>query len=196
LTANQLQGGKIYSMVVSDGYGLRRYQTGDLFLCRGYAGGLPDLSFVSRRDLEYSFTGEKLTANHVMSVFQKLRAEYPQLAPDKFLTCVPSQPIDEAPHYKIVMVNEQSENAGLPVDEVARRCNDLLGELNLEYKSKFVSGRLGRVQFVCLSQRDFLIQICGSRQSSSWEAQFKFLPLYRNTWENFKHAATSTSEAG
>lgn len=190
LTANQLQVGKTYSMVVSDAYGLRRYQTGDLFLCRGYAAGLPDLSFVSRRDLEYSFTGEKLTANHVMTVFQKLRAEYPQLAPDRFLTCVPSHPIDESiPHYKIVMVNGHDENVGLPIDELAMRCNDLLSEVNLEYKSKFVSGRLGHVRFVCMSQRDFLIRVCGSQQGSSWEAQFKFLPLYRNTWERLKHPA-------
>ena len=196
LTASQLQVGKTYSMVVSDAYGLRRYQTGDLFLCRGYAAGLPDLSFVSRRDLEYSFTGEKLTANHVMTVFQKLRVEYPQLARDKFLTCVPSHPIDEpVPHYKIVMVNGDDEIVGLPVDELATRCNDLLSEVNLEYKSKFVSGRLGRVRFVCLSQRDFLIRVCGAQQSSSWEAQFKFLPLYRNTWESLKHPAMSGSEA-
>ena len=197
LTANQLQVGRTYSMVVSDAYGLRRYQTGDLFLCRGYMAGLPDLSFVSRRDLEYSFTGEKLTANHVMTVFQKLRAEYPQLGVDRFLTCVPSHPINESiPHYKIVMVNGHDANAGLPIDELVTRCNDLLSEVNLEYKSKFVSGRLGRVRFVCLSQRDFLTRVCGSQQSSSWEAQFKFLPLYRNTWESLKHPAMSRSEAG
>jgi len=50
---------------------------------------------MSRRDLEYSFTGEKLTVNHVMTVFQRLRAEYPQLGDDKFLTCIPSHPVDE-----------------------------------------------------------------------------------------------------
>ena len=133
-----------------------------------------------------------------MTVFQKLRAEYPQLAADKFLTCVPSHPIDEPiPHYKVVMVNGHDESVGLPIDEIATRCNDLLSEVNLEYKSKFVSGRLGRVRFVCLSQREFLIRVCGSQQSSSWEAQFKFLPLYRNTWESLQtSAAISRSEAG
>ncbi|MCA1603386.1 MAG: GH3 auxin-responsive promoter family protein [Acidobacteria bacterium] len=111
LTAAQLEPGKIYSMVVSDPYGLRRYQTGDLFLCRGFAGDLPDLSFVSRRDLEYSFTGEKLTADNLMTVFQRLRAEYPRLRENKFLTCIPSYPIDEpVPHYKIVMVNGHHAN--------------------------------------------------------------------------------------
>jgi hypothetical protein len=196
LTANQLQVGKTYSMVVSDAYGLRRYQTGDLFLCTGFVADLPDLSFMSRRDLEYSFTGEKLTVNHVMSVFQRLRAEYPQLGDDKFLTCVPSHPVDEPiPHYKIVMVNGHDDNVGMPVDELATRCNDLLSEVNREYKSKFVSERLGRVRFVCLSQGDFLVRICGSQQSSSWEAQFKFLPLYRSTWESLSEAGQGTHQS-
>jgi hypothetical protein len=183
LTARQLQVGTTYSMVVSDAYGLRRYQTGDLFICTGYAAGLPDLRFVSRRDLEYSFTGEKLTANHLITMFQKLRAEYPQLGAGKFLTCVPSHPIDEPiPHYKIVMVNGHSKEVGLPINEIATRCNDLLSELNQEYKSKFASGRLGPVRLMCLSWEDFINQVSGS-PDKAWEAQFKFLPLYRRTWE-------------
>ena len=183
LTAKQLQVGMTYSMVVSDTYGLRRYQTGDLFICTGYVAGLPDLRFVSRRDLEYSFTGEKLTANHMITMFQKLRAEYPQLGADRFLTCVPSHPIDEPiPHYKILMVNGHSKEFGLPIDEIAARCNDLLGEVNQEYKSKFASGRLGPVRLMCLSWQEFINRVSGSHDKA-WEAQFKFLPLYRRTWE-------------
>ncbi|HEY5885495.1 MAG TPA: GH3 auxin-responsive promoter family protein [Pyrinomonadaceae bacterium] len=186
LTVKQLQVGMTYSMVVSDAYGLRRYQTGDLFICAGYAAGLPDLRFKSRRDLEYSFTGEKLTANHVMTTFERLRAEYPQLGAHKFLTCVPSHPIDESiPHYKIVMINSPDEAVGLPIDELATRCNDLLSEVNLEYKSKVASGRLGPVRFVCLSWEDFINRVSGS-QYKVWEAQFKFLPLYRKTWEGLE----------
>ena len=187
LTANQLQAGKTYSMVVSDSYGLRRYQTGDLFLCRGFVAELPDLSFIRRRDLEYSFTGEKLTSEHVMTVFRRLREEYPELGAERFLTCVPSQPVDEPiPHYKIVLVNGQGKNVGVSVDELASRCDELLSEVNREYKSKYESGRLGRVRFMFLSHEDFIGRISGSRQSNSWEAQFKFLPLYRNTWERLK----------
>lgn len=188
LTANQLQLGRTYSMVVSDPYGLRRYQTGDLFLCTGFAAGLPDLSFMGRRDLEYSFTGEKLTADHVMTVFQKLRAEYPQLGDDKFLTCIPSHPIDEPiPHYKIVMVHSHEENVGMLVDELATRCNDLLSEVNREYKSKFETGRLGSVKFIFLSWENYIDRMGGS-QGKAWESQFKFLPLYRSTWESLSEA--------
>ena len=190
LTANQLKTGKTYSMVVSDPHGLRRYQTGDLFLCTGFVAKLPDLSFIRRRDLEYSFTGEKLTSEHLMTVFQRLRAEYPQLGADKFLTCVPSHPDNEpAPHYKIILVNGHSNNVGVPVDELATRCNELLSEVNREYKIKYESGRLGQVRFTFLSRQDFIDRINGPQQGKAWEAQFKFLPLYRSTWESLKGIA-------
>ncbi|HEY3025143.1 MAG TPA: GH3 auxin-responsive promoter family protein, partial [Pyrinomonadaceae bacterium] len=185
LTANQLQAGNTYAMVASDPYGLRRYQTGDLFLCKGFVAGLPDLSFIRRRDLEYSFTGEKLTSEHLMTVFQRLRAEYPQLGADQFLTCVPSQPVNEpVPHYKILLVNGHGKSVALPVGELAGRCDELLSEVNPEYKSKYESRRLGRVRFMSLSHADFIRRIGGWQQSNAWEAQFKFLPLYRNTWES------------
>jgi hypothetical protein len=187
LKANQLQAGKTYSMVVSDPHGLRRYQTGDLFRCRQFVGGLPDLSFIRRRDLEYSFTGEKLTSEQLMTVFQRLREEYPQLGADKFLTCVPSQPVDEpVPHYKIILVNGHGESVGLPVAELATRCDELLSEVNREYKSKYQSARLGPVRFMFLTHRDFIGRLGGAQGSSGWEAQFKFLPLYRSTWESLK----------
>ena len=195
LTANQLKAGKTYSMVVSDAYGLRRYQTGDLFLCRGFAAGLPDLSFMSRRNLEYSFTGEKLTANHVMTVFQRLRAEYPLLGADRFLTCIPSHPINESiPHYKIVMVNGHDENIEIPIDELATRCDGILSEVNREYRNKFESGRLGPVRFMFLSWEDFIDRINASR-GKTWEAQFKFLPLYRGTWESLSEAWRGTHQS-
>ena len=52
LKPHQLEPGKLYAMVVSDAYGLRRYQTDDLFLCKGKLTGLPDLAFVRRRSLD------------------------------------------------------------------------------------------------------------------------------------------------
>ena len=185
LKADQLQPGGTYSMVVSDPYGLRRYQTGDLFRCEGFAAGLPDLSFLRRRDLEYSFTGEKLTAEQVLTMFQRLRAEYPQLPADRFLTCVPSHPFGEPiPHYKILLVNGHGRDVGVTVDELASRCNELLSEVNREYKTKYESGRLGQVRFMFLPQGDFIDRVGGSQKGKGWEAQFKFLPLYRSTWES------------
>ena len=68
------------------------------------------------------------------------------------------------------------------------RCDELFSEVNGEYKSKHASGRLGQVRFMCLSPGEFINKIAGRQQSQTWEAQFKFLPLYRQTWESLAAA--------
>lgn len=165
LEASQLEPGRLYAMVVSDAYGLRRYQTGDLFLCRRKIKGLPDLAFVRRRGLEYSFTGEKLTADQLSTVFEQLRTLYPALVANSFLTCVPSQPAHALPHYKVFLIGEQQRSCSN--DQLAARCDELLSQINCEYKSKRASGRLGSVTVVNTTINEF-------------PSQFKFLPLYRN----------------
>jgi GH3 auxin-responsive promoter len=182
LLPGQLKTGHSYSMVVSDNYGLRRYQTADLFLCVGKVSGLPDLRFLRRKDLEYSFTGEKLTGQQVNSAFRTLRDDVPELA-DDFLTCVPSQPTNESiPHYKLVIVTERLNGTINISEQISERCDQLFAEVNCEYKSKRESGRLGPVRVECLERSDFIRRI--NRHSDSWESQFKFLPLYRRTWES------------
>ena len=90
--ACDLEMDKTYSLVVSDAYGLQRYQTEDLFQVRGFFGRLPDLHFISRRGLEYSFTGEKVTDKQLETVYQQLCADWPELKEARFLTCLPSYP--------------------------------------------------------------------------------------------------------
>jgi len=171
LSARELETGKLYAMVVSDRYGLRRYQTDDLFLCKRKVCALPDLVFMRRRGLEYSFTGEKLTAEQLSTVFEQLRRLYPSLVGESFMTCVPSQPAHALPHYKVLLVG------GDPCashDLLAARCDELLSELNCEYKSKRASGRLGPITFVDITIKEFVKEFA----NNSWESQFKFLPLH------------------
>lgn len=185
--ADQLQKDRKYTMLVSDSYGLRRYQTNDLFLCKGYEGGLPDLSFVGRRGLEYSFTGEKLTAAHVSQAFQRLRAESAVLAADQFLTCVPCQPMDESkPHYRIIHIGEGASLEQTLGHQLAIRFDELLREINCEYRSKRESGRLAPARFARLTLREFINGISKDSDGQSWETQFKFLPLYKHAW-NFEN---------
>ena len=180
LGPTELQPGKLYEMVVTDEYGLRRYRTSDLFLCRRKIGLLPDLVFVRRRGLEYSFTGEKLTAEQCSIVFEQLRAQYPSVFANKYLTCVPSQSPQAAPHYKVLLVGERHGN--LELDSLAARCDELLSEVNCEYRSKRASGRLGAVAFIETGAREFAEQFSAGR---GWESQFKFLPLCPHlTWKD------------
>lgn len=168
----EVEPGKLYEMVVSDAYGLRRYRTNDLFLCRRRIDGLPDLVFVRRRGLEYSFTGEKLTAEQVSIVFEQLRRQYPDVFANRYLTCVPFQSPKAMPHYKVLLVGERSANVEL--ESLAARCDELFSEVNCEYRTKRASGRLGAVAFAETGTREFAEQISSH---SGWESQFKFLPL-------------------
>ncbi len=175
VNAEQLKPGKLYAMVVSDAYGLRRYQTDDLFLCRRKVHGLPDLVFARRRGLEYSFTGEKLTAEQLSAVFEQLREMYPSLVAERFLTCVPSQPEHALPHYQVLLIGEQRiQNSP---ELLAVRCDELLSEINCEYRSKRASGRLGPVSVIEVGTKEFA---AGLADNGNWETQFKFLPLTLN----------------
>jgi GH3 auxin-responsive promoter len=186
LTPDQLKPGKSYALVVSDPYGLRRYQTDDLFECRKTIKGLPDLVFLRRRSLEYSFTGEKVTAEQLTLVFDQLRAHYPETVKNGFLTCVPS--LAPHPHYKLVFICERTiASPGI----LAGTCDKLLGELNREYKSKRVNGTLGPIVFTQITATDF-----AEHFATTWETQFKFLPLYQRTWESimssFEHSPSAS----
>ena len=166
LDVDQLEPGQLYEMVVSNAYGLRRYRTDDLFLCKRKIRNLLDLAFVRRRTLEYSFTGEKLTAVQLSAVFEQLRARYPVLLTDRVLTCVPSQP----PHYKVLLIGDSHI---IDHDEIAACCDELLSEINCEYRSKRTSGRLEPVEVVSISLKEF------AAMNPTWETQYKFLPLIR-----------------
>jgi hypothetical protein len=190
-------------MVVSDPFGLRRCQTEDVFVCKELVAGLPDLRFLRRRGLTYSFTGEKLTGEQWLTVFSTVRREFTELLAESFMAAFPSQPQDEArPHYKIVIVDRRFESA--PGDSaLALRCHTLLGEINREYRDKVESGRLAPTRVLRLPLAEFIALVGGERQRDSWEAQFKFLPLYPRRWEsaksmqserNYRRAAVSRND--
>lgn len=181
ISATELKRGQTYTLIATDSYGLRRYNTQDLFLCRGFYRGLPDLEFSGRRSLEYSFTGEKLSANQVSAAIDEVRRI---LGSAGFITCVPSWPKGEAiPHYKLVVVREdQLYQPELRVR--AERCLEKrLQRLNREYRAKRESGRLGPVRYCPVTLQEFTRRLRGKKRAASWESQFKFLPLYSTLWE-------------
>jgi hypothetical protein len=167
LSANELQQDQTYTMIVSDGYGLRRYKTEDQFLCLGHVRGLPDLHFVGRATSEYSFTGEKLTSRQVDLVFQHLRQQC-SIPESMFLSCLPST--SPVPHYKVVLIGPDCP-PDRPVME--QLCDQLLQNVNREYANKRQTGRLGPITVETIPANEF-----AHRVSPTWETQFKFLPFY------------------
>ena len=180
LGSRELEPGAVYEMVVSHRFGLRRYATGDLFRVERFVGGLPDLRFAGRRGLGWSFTGEKLTAEQVDQALRSLEAEHPGLREGRWLAVFPSDPGGAAlPCYRLAVVG--GEPAGLP-DGLPERLDELLGERNLEYRAKRMSGRLGEVRLSALDRAGFLRRAAGGGPAHP-DSQFKFQPFYPRLWE-------------
>lgn len=183
LRPHHLSPGRRYSMIVTDGYGLERYQTEDLFECAGTARGVPDLRFVRRRNLAYSFTGEKLTGEHLKLSYQAVEARFPEICRQGFLTCFPSKPHPESlPTYRLVFV-QTGESGPDNWEHIASHVEERLAEVNMEFAAKIASRRLGRMTLETVRFRDFVRRLTGHEQSTAWESQFKFLPLYPKLWE-------------
>ena len=185
LPVEQLREGAVYEMVVSHRFGLRRYRTGDLFRVERVLAGLPDLRFLRRRGLAYSFTGEKLTGEQLAEAYETLHSEYGPSIADYILTCFPSQnPSQASPHYRLVTIRCAGTAQTVPPN-LAQRLDALLGEMNLEYRSKRRSRRLGNVQLEQVGLSEFRRRV--SRAGlGDWDAQFKFLPLYPRLWESLQ----------
>ncbi len=185
-----LEPGRAYALVVSDAHGLRRYQTDDLFLCAGRARGLPDLRFLRRQGLAFSFTGEKLTGAQVEAAFAALRAARPALGHVQ-LTLVPCAGGDVGevspgpaarPHYRLVLAWPGPPDPAADLAGAAAELDRLLGEQNREYAAKRASARLGAPRAVALHYED-LARRLGAGAERGWELQFKLLPLLTRTWE-------------
>ena len=184
-TSDQLQTGKAYRMVVSHAFGLRRYQTGDVFRVDGFIGHLPNLRFLHRSGLGYSFTGEKLTGEQLGGAYRRLREEYAGLEDGRLLTCFPSHPPGEPiPHYKLALVVPDEATAS-SFRGISERLDALLGEINGEYRSKRESKRLGAVRLEQISMSEFRRRMPAATRGD-WESQFKFLPLYPYLWESLE----------
>jgi len=193
LAAEELKVGSVYSMVVSDPYGLVRYQTNDLFECQGLYRSLPDLRFKSRAGLAFSFTGEKLTGEQVEETYARMRDQIASLRETNVqMCCFPScGASNESPCYHLVIVLPAGSEQLITFPEAltGKVFERILFELNQEFSAKRKSGRLGRTK-VSVVRYEWISARLDSRTKTekdllerSWEAQFKLSPLYSQMWE-------------
>ncbi len=164
----ELEKGKIYELIISDEWGLRRYCTRDLFQVNDMVNGLPDLSFIRRKGMTSSLTGEKLTEEHVHELSLVLKKRFPELG----LSSVSLFPVSQNGEfrYELAVVGRSALPATL--SEIADK---ELGKINTEYSAKVASGRLKSLSSRLMSEQE-LASLMG--KENHWESQFKVLPLY------------------
>ena len=178
-------------MVVSDPYGLRRYVTEDVFLCTALIQGVPDLRFLYRRGLTWSYTGEKLTGEQLGEVYDELARQFAPLRTAQ-LTTAPTHPDGQRlPGYTLLMATpgDQGEQSLVNISEVAERFDTLLGDINDEYASKRKSQRLHPPSARWIEFDTLASKLRGEKsdtQNRDWDSQFKLLPLLRKTLEELR----------
>jgi len=174
-----LESGKHYSMVVSDAYGLKRYHTEDLFECAGFKKHTPILRFLGRVGLNYSFTGEKITDQQLLHVYENVR-QTAKMANGVF-TCFPKRNEGGIPGYVFVCITQDSTSSAM----VAEMFDRALMEVNEEYASKRKSERLTKPEIVFANYETIMARLVSSdrRYADANPSQFKPLPLYRVFWD-------------
>ena len=186
----ELKEGNQYTMLVSDAYGLRRYHTEDVFQCLGFRNDTPILRFIGRAGLNYSFTGEKITDQQLLEVYERVRDNKNQ---EIALTCFPKLNQGSVPGYVFICITDKNPDAltGISADMF----DQMLMQINKEYESKRKSNRLAKPEFVVQNYKQFVNQLSRYNHCSvgTSSAQFKVLPLYKIFWEDLYERKESVS---
>lgn len=170
LPAKDVKVGSSYTLIISDAWGLKRYDTQDIFYVKQMIDGLPDLVFKGRRGMTSSLTGEKLTEEQAVELSLGLKKVFPELA-QSFFALYPRE-TDAGVGYELAIIGGEVKADLL---SLSREAESILRNLNSEYESKVTSGRLLPLK-ATLSSASALASLMGNKEK--WESQFKVLPLY------------------
>ncbi|MBS0203705.1 MAG: GH3 auxin-responsive promoter family protein [Planctomycetes bacterium] len=183
----ELVAGQEYRMVVSDDYGLVRYDTQDLFRCVGHVDDTPLIDFVRRYGLNYSFTGEKVTDHHLQQACAEV-ARVNGLTGAAF-TCFPQRGVGPVPGYLFVLL---APDCTMDRESVARQLDDALCRINSEYAAKRMTKRLATPQVITMSAEMLIAKLARAlpRTAGANPGQFKLLPLYTVLWEDVESVSS------
>jgi hypothetical protein len=97
--AHELERGRVYEVVVTNGGGLWRYRLGDLVECTGHLGNTPTLRFLGRAGNVSDLRGEKLSEAFVAEVFAEVWPD--ESRPPAYLRAVADE--DGTARYELVV---------------------------------------------------------------------------------------------
>lgn len=145
LEAHELQEGRNYFILLTTVSGLYRYDIRDVVRCTGFRGTTPLLEFLHKGAHISSVTGEKLAESQVVSA---VRGGLDRLKLD--LQHFTLSPIwEDPPKYRL---HVERNDVAIPElrHRLASNVDTELQELNVEYREKRQSGRLGPIECLAL----------------------------------------------
>ncbi|MEZ0371167.1 MAG: GH3 auxin-responsive promoter family protein [Candidatus Sericytochromatia bacterium] len=170
LGLEQLQPGRSYYVLITTPAGLYRYQMNDIVRVTGFFERTPCFEFVQKGKGVTNITGEKLYEAQLIDAVRQAERELGTQS-GHYLALA-----DEAAACYRLYVEFLPERAATPA-AFARSVEQQLGVVNLEYRAKRASGRLGPLQVSLLkpgSYEAFKLYCLGQGQR---EGQFKIVAL-------------------
>ncbi|WP_406149312.1 GH3 auxin-responsive promoter family protein [Streptomyces sp. NBC_01012] len=173
LLCDEVEAGSDYHLIMSQGNGLYRLWTGDIYRVDRIVDGTPWVHFTHRDGIFHSFTGEKITEGQVT---QAIREGLETAGLDTGLyMCGPRW--DELPSYTVV-VEVPRPGAGLD-RELSTAIDRRLSVINIEYASKRDSGRLGAMEVRTVAQGAIAAYVESRRQRGN-ATQYKYKPFQKD----------------
>ena len=175
LRAHDLAEGRNYYILLTTAYGLYRYHIHDVVRVTGFHNNTPLIEFLSKGSHFSNLTGEKLSEYHVTAAVQAVVRELDvPLGTYSVAPCWPASGDDLTPYYGLFVERGDLPNlAGAA--RFARRLDERLAELNVEYAAKRESLRLSPLRVLLLP-------------ASTWqEWDRKRLEKTGGTLEQYKH---------
>ena len=191
LQAHELEVGREYEILLTTDAGFYRYRIGDVVRVADFFGPTPMIEFLHKGANTCSLTGEKLTEQQAVLAFEQTRCAL-GLAGTHFVLA----PYWGDPPYYVLHVDEPPVAS---CAELARRMDDSLRRVNIEYDSKRGTQRLGAVRVNQLPEGHLArmhAELAAGRRTVN--EQYKPQYLYRNPGDDdalpaaLPNAATAT----
>lgn len=147
LLMDELKKGKRYFMIITTPYGFFRYHIHDLIEVVDFCQGVPVISFLNKGKHISSLTGEKLTEFQVCEAMKKIG-----IIKGEEYTLVPCWD-NHLPYYSLVVEEGHFDMA--QAKNLLDHLDEELKTLNMEYRTKRDSGRLGQLRLVSAPQNIF-----------------------------------------
>jgi hypothetical protein len=141
LRAHELETGEEYFLLFSNWTGLFRYDLDDRVRVTGRLGQSPMLEFLSRGASTANITGEKITEHQVVEAMRRAGEKLGERV-ERFVV---QGRFAALPYYELRLEADAASAAA-----VASALDDALAELNMEYRSKRKSERLGPIRAALL----------------------------------------------
>jgi len=175
----EIEAGRIYSVVLTTGGGLYRYRTHDSVQVSGFFGRTPCLKFISRDDFTCDLVGEKLHLDHVERTLcdaqakLNIRLSFAMLAP-------------ATTHDHYILFAQSPEPAGFSAEQLGLMIDERLCE-NYHWDHARRIGQLGPIEveevagdavvryrqhLIDLGHRPGDLKLLALRRESDWQGVF------------------------